>query len=36
MEKTARIISALKEKFSLIDLVLMSPAVAVIVYGFIG
>lgn len=34
MEKTVRIFSALKEKFSLIDLVLMAPAVLVILHGF--
>lgn len=35
MEKTARIFSLIKEKFSVIDLVLMAPAVSVIASGFI-
>lgn len=35
MEKTVRIFSTIKERFSLIDLVLMMPATFVIVHGFI-
>jgi hypothetical protein len=35
MEKTAQIFATMKERFSLVDLVLMAPAVFVIVSGFI-
>lgn len=35
MEKTARIFATIKERFSLIDLALIAPAVLVIMHGFI-
>lgn len=35
MEKTVQILSAMKQKFSAIDLVLMLPSVLVIMHGFI-
>jgi hypothetical protein len=35
MEKTVQILSAMKERFSAIDLILMLPSVLVILHGFI-
>jgi hypothetical protein len=35
MEKTVRIFLTMKERFSPVDLVLMTPAVLVILHGFI-